>query len=61
MCPLLPPPPTHTHTEGICGSCVTNIDGQNNLACLSKVNRDPSAHSPTTTIPQKRASALHVP
>lgn len=28
--------------EGICGSCAMNIDGQNGLACLSKVNRDPS-------------------
>lgn len=28
--------------EGICGSCAMNIDGQNTLACLCKVNRDPS-------------------
>lgn len=26
--------------EGICGSCAVNIDGQNTLACLSKVNRN---------------------
>lgn len=25
--------------EGICGSCAMNIDGGNNLACLSKINR----------------------
>ncbi len=28
-------------SEGICGSCAMNIDGQNTLACLCKVNRDP--------------------
>jgi succinate dehydrogenase (ubiquinone) iron-sulfur subunit len=26
--------------EGICGSCAMNIDGQNNVACLAKVDRD---------------------
>jgi succinate dehydrogenase (ubiquinone) iron-sulfur subunit len=28
-----------------------NIDGQNNLACLSKVNRDPSAPSRIAPLP----------
>eukprot|EP00798_Chlamydomonas_sp_ICE-L_P008359 gene8359-3439_t len=28
--------------EGICGSCAMNINGQNTLACLCKVDRDPS-------------------
>ncbi|KAL6762578.1 iron-sulfur subunit of mitochondrial succinate dehydrogenase [Haematococcus lacustris] len=28
--------------EGICGSCAMNIDGQNTLACLCKVDRDVS-------------------
>lgn len=28
--------------EGICGSCAMNVDGTNNLACLSKVDRDVS-------------------
>ncbi len=28
------------HREGICGSCAMNIDGQNNVACLAKVDRD---------------------
>jgi hypothetical protein len=32
-----PPPPPTNNREGICGSCAMNIDGQNNLACLSKV------------------------
>jgi len=26
--------------EGICGSCAMNIDGKNNLACLSKVDEN---------------------
>jgi succinate dehydrogenase (ubiquinone) iron-sulfur subunit len=26
--------------EGICGSCSMNIDGQNTLACLSRIDRD---------------------
>eukprot|EP00882_Tetradesmus_deserticola_P005716 GHRQ01006018.1.p1 GENE.GHRQ01006018.1~~GHRQ01006018.1.p1 ORF type:complete len:175 (+),score=59.53 GHRQ01006018.1:245-769(+) len=37
--------------EGICGSCAMNIDGQNNLACLSKVNRDPSKPSRVAPLP----------
>jgi succinate dehydrogenase/fumarate reductase-like Fe-S protein len=49
------PPPCTTrntpHREGICGSCAMNIDGQNNLACLSKVNRDPSKPSRVAPLP----------
>jgi len=26
--------------EGICGSCAMNIDGQNTLACLCRIDRD---------------------
>lgn len=37
--------------EGICGSCAMNIDGQNNLACLSKVNRDPSQATRVAPLP----------
>ncbi|KAF8057921.1 sdhb [Scenedesmus sp. PABB004] len=37
--------------EGICGSCAMNIDGQNNLACLSKVNRDPAKASRVAPLP----------
>lgn len=33
--------------EGICGSCAMNIDGTNGLACLAKVDRDPSKVRPT--------------
>ena len=31
--------------EGICGSCAMNINGTNGLACLTKVERDPSKAS----------------
>ncbi|XP_010932282.1 succinate dehydrogenase [ubiquinone] iron-sulfur subunit 1, mitochondrial [Elaeis guineensis] len=34
--------------EGICGSCAMNIDGDNGLACLTKIS---SAESPTTITP----------
>ena len=37
--------------EGICGSCAMNIDGQNNLACLCKVDRDPNAPSKVAPLP----------
>lgn len=37
--------------EGICGSCAMNIDGQNSLACLCKVNRDPSHTSKVAPLP----------
>jgi succinate dehydrogenase (ubiquinone) iron-sulfur subunit len=31
--------------EGICGSCAMNIDGRNNLACLSYIDKDSSSSS----------------
>ncbi|KAI8465973.1 MAG: iron-sulfur subunit of mitochondrial succinate dehydrogenase [Monoraphidium minutum] len=37
--------------EGICGSCAMNIDGTNNLACLAKVDRDPSKPSKIAPLP----------
>lgn len=37
--------------EGICGSCAMNIDGQNHLACLSKVNMDTSKPTKITPLP----------
>lgn len=37
--------------EGICGSCAMNIDGTNNLACLSKVDRDPLQPSKIAPLP----------
>ncbi|KAK9815747.1 hypothetical protein WJX72_008839 [[Myrmecia] bisecta] len=37
--------------EGICGSCAMNIDGTNGLACLTKVDRDPSKKSKIAPLP----------
>ena len=37
--------------EGICGSCSMNIDGTNGLACLTKVDRDPSRISKIAPLP----------
>jgi len=37
--------------EGICGSCAMNIDGENTLACLSKVNRDPAEATKVAPLP----------
>lgn len=37
--------------EGICGSCSMNIDGQNGLACLTKVERDASKASKVAPLP----------
>ena len=37
--------------EGICGSCSMNIDGTNGLACLTKVDRDPSKISKIAPLP----------
>ena len=37
--------------EGICGSCSMNIDGTNGLACLTKVDRDPSKVSKIAPLP----------
>jgi succinate dehydrogenase (ubiquinone) iron-sulfur subunit len=37
--------------EGICGSCAMNIDGSNTLACLCKVDRDPSSVTKMAPLP----------
>ena len=37
--------------EGICGSCSMNIDGTNGLACLTKVDRDPSKVTKIAPLP----------
>lgn len=37
--------------EGICGSCAMNIDGQNTLACLCKVDRDPAKPGKVAPLP----------
>lgn len=37
--------------EGICGSCAMNINGQNTLACLCKVDRDPGQVTKVAPLP----------
>ncbi|KAH7299314.1 hypothetical protein KP509_24G005000 [Ceratopteris richardii] len=37
--------------EGICGSCAMNIDGCNGLACLTKIDTNPSKDTPITPLP----------
>ncbi|KAL4424192.1 hypothetical protein ABPG75_001493 [Micractinium tetrahymenae] len=37
--------------EGICGSCAMNIDGQNGLACLTKVDRNTSTVTRVAPLP----------
>ncbi|KAG1780007.1 iron-sulphar subunit protein of succinate dehydrogenase [Suillus placidus] len=37
--------------EGICGSCAMNIDGQNTLACLCRIDRNPSKNSKIYPLP----------
>ncbi|KAF5328279.1 hypothetical protein D9611_014182 [Ephemerocybe angulata] len=37
--------------EGICGSCAMNIDGQNTLACLCRIDRAPQKDSKIYPLP----------
>jgi succinate dehydrogenase (ubiquinone) iron-sulfur subunit len=37
--------------EGICGSCAMNIDGTNGLACLTRVEREPTKASRIAPLP----------
>ncbi|PVF92567.1 succinate dehydrogenase and fumarate r [Serendipita vermifera] len=37
--------------EGICGSCSMNIDGQNTLACLCRIDRDGSKNTKIYPLP----------
>ncbi|GJJ15694.1 succinate dehydrogenase complex, subunit B [Clathrus columnatus] len=37
--------------EGICGSCAMNIDGQNTLACLCRIDRDVNRDSKIYPLP----------
>lgn len=37
--------------EGICGSCAMNIDGQNTLACLCRIDRDSGKDSKIYPLP----------
>jgi succinate dehydrogenase (ubiquinone) iron-sulfur subunit len=47
--------------EGICGSCAMNIDGQNTLACLCRIDREPSADSKIYPLPHSASSLLLLP
>src|ERR1700744_4920014 len=42
--------------EGICGSCAMNINGQNTLACLCRIDRDENKDTKIYPLPH---SALH--
>ena len=37
--------------EGICGSCAMNINGQNTLACLCRIEREPSKDTKIYPLP----------
>ena len=37
--------------EGICGSCAMNIDGQNTLACLCRIDRNESKNTKIYPLP----------
>ena len=43
--------------EGICGSCAMNINGQNTLACLCRIDRDVSKPSKIYPLPHSESSA----
>ena len=42
--------------EGICGSCAMNINGQNTLACLCRIDRDTSKDSKIYPLPHSTSS-----
>lgn len=44
--------------EGICGSCAMNINGQNTLACLCRIDRNPSKDSKIYPLPHSESVAL---
>ena len=43
--------------EGICGSCAMNINGQNTLACLCRIDRNPSKDSKIYPLPHSECLA----
>ena len=46
--------------EGICGSCAMNINGQNTLACLCRIDRNPSQDSKIYPLPHSEWPPLLV-
>ncbi len=45
--------------EGICGSCAMNINGQNTLACLCRIDRNTSKDSKIYPLPHSECSLLN--
>jgi len=39
--------------EGICGSCAMNIDGQNTLACLCRIDRNENKDTKIYPLPHR--------
>ncbi|CAG8526897.1 5029_t:CDS:10 [Acaulospora colombiana] len=46
--------------EGICGSCSMNIDGQNTLACLCRIDRDGSKNTKIYPLPARDFALVYV-
>jgi succinate dehydrogenase (ubiquinone) iron-sulfur subunit len=47
--------------EGICGSCAMNIDGQNTLACLCRIDRSQSKDTKIYPLPHSKHRSLSQP
>src|SRR4051794_13443014 len=47
--------------EGICGSCAMNIDGQNTLACLCRIDRDGAKDTKVYPLPHSAPYLSSVP
>ena len=43
--------------EGICGSCAMNIDGQNTLACLCRIDREGSSSTKIYPLPHSACAS----
>lgn len=46
--------------EGICGSCAMNIDGQNTLACLCRIDRTEGKDTKIYPLPHSEFSFAHL-
>ena len=44
--------------EGICGSCAMNINGQNTLECLCRIDRDASKDSKIYPLPHSAYTCI---
>lgn len=43
--------------EGICGSCAMNINGQNTLACLCRIDRNPAKDTKIYPLPHSTSTS----